>query len=98
MDDDFKTWYVFTPDGLAMWKSFSPTKDFGSFLVPKSEGGMLPVNLWKTLGKKFDTGIYLTKDMFNKFCEFDKLYHDDKKGNKERLEELYNELKNYPTE
>lgn len=97
VDEDFKTWYVFTPDGLTIWKSFSPMKEFGSFIVPKNEAGLVPVELWKALGKRFDTGIYLTKEMFQKFCEFDRLYHDGKKANKEKLEELYEVLKNYPS-
>lgn len=93
VDDQHKAFYVFGPEGLIIWKTVSSSgKDFGAFLIPKSEAGLRPEELWESLAKKFDKGFILKKEDFMKFLEFDKLYHESRKLNMDRISKLYREL------
>lgn len=105
LDEEHKTFYVFggeitdtNQNGLVIWKTISTSgKEFGAFLVPKSEASLNPEGLWKALDDKFDKGIILDKDTYTKFIEFDKLYHISKKQNLDKITELYNILRKYPS-
>jgi hypothetical protein len=104
IDENFKTFYVFgeisetNQNGLTIWKTVSSSgKEFGAFLVPKSEASLNPDGLWKVLDDKFDKGIILNKETYSQFIEFDQLYHLSKKQNLERITELYNILRKYPS-
>lgn len=104
VDVPYRTFYVYdimsksdnNPHGLIIWKTVSKDgKEFGAFIIPKSEANMSEKQLWDTLNGKFDKGIILDKDTFAKFIEFDKLYHESKKANMERITALYSILKIY---
>lgn len=105
IDENHKTFYVYggeisetNPQGLVVWKTVSSSgKPLGAFIVPKGESNLTPADLWKNLNNKFDKGIILDKETYLTFLEFDKLFHTSRKENADRLDRLYNILKNYPS-
>lgn len=107
VDEPCKYYYVFShlnfsdtnPTGLVIYKTHSKEGDkaFGSFIIPKSDFvGIQPNDLWKKIDDKYDKGIILDKEMFNKFLTFDKLFHESRKLNMDTLLSIYEELKKYP--
>jgi hypothetical protein len=105
IDDSCRYYYVYdkksideeNPNGLIIWKSVSKSgKEYGAFIVPKTEANLEPDNLWKNLNKKFDKGVVLDKETYAKFLEFDNLYHTAKKANIEKIDDIVDALRKYP--
>jgi len=105
VNDPCKMFYVYSttvvdesnPNGLTIWKSESEGKDYGSFMkLTASELKSRPEDLWVRLEKKYDKGAILDKEAYVKFVQFDQLYHDDKKANIKKIEEIVEFLKEYP--
>lgn len=103
MGEPFKMFYVFNkfksndenPHGLTIWKSVkSEDNVYGAFIKAREGDRVPPDDLWKVLDNKYHKGIILDKEMFDKFNEFDNLFHNDKKASGEKIIQLYNELKN----
>ena len=86
------------PNGLIVYKTESATgKEFGTFMIPKkSEASKEIEELWSELNERYDKGIILNKEAYDKFMMFDNLYHASRKENAEKLRELLNYLKNFP--
>lgn len=112
IDEPAKYYYVFSnefvtnenPYGITIWKTKSTNQDkvLGSFMVPKSELEMSPSELWDKMDVKFDRGIRLSKDMYDKFMTFENLYRNFKEGDEDvnkkaqTIKILYDDLVNYP--
>lgn len=106
IDNNVKYYYVFSPlnindknaYGLIIWKTISNNeRPLGAFIVPKNELDLPPNELWDRLNTKYDKGIILSKEMYNKFMLFYDLYKNDKKkADILSLNNLYMELVNYP--
>jgi hypothetical protein len=104
IDEDYRIYFVYggessdvNPHGLIEWKTISKDadKEFGAFMKPKAEINMQPFEWWKYCDNKYDKGVVLDKEIYLKFLEFDKLYHESRKKNRDRISVLYKELKNY---
>lgn len=101
--ENFKMFYIFNksksnednPHGLTIWKSVKSEDNVcGAFIKAKGGDKVAPKDLWKVLDNKYHKGIIMDKAMYDKFNEFDTLFHGDKKSSIERIMQLYNELKN----
>jgi len=105
VDEPCRYYYVYTdskidsenPYGITVYKTESKdAKQYGSFLVPKSETTRKPEELWAWANDRYDKGVVLDKETLDLFVKFDTLYHTGRRENAAFLNEAYDKLKKYP--